>query len=493
MTRIVVLGDIGQPSYHVGDEAMTHAAVAELQSRGVEDITVLSRDPSQSEAKMGVRAMRTIEFPWPPVQRSRFLGEIRDVLNGATERLDADHPVHAVIREIRSCDGILIAGGGNLNSLYGWLLYERAAVALIAKSFGKKVIISGQTFGPSLLPEDKQVLSEMLAGAVLVGAREADSHRFALELGVQPERLVRTFDDASFLAASSKLADGNVELPPEYIVATVAPESHRDQTRVLPHLARALANLSKDSEMPVVLIPHMGFFTRDGKSEGVDVDSHNALLVHAPGANFMPLEVVDALTAVEITRGASLVVSNRYHPLVFAAAQMIPTVGVCMDDYSQVRLTGTLANWGISDYGIAGVLAGTPVLTKALAEAWSRRTEIASHLGRRRPYAEALMSRWWDEVVRSFTVARTEKGTAGLQWEAAEELEGSTEWTLENRELLEPFGRLSRLLADRWCEWDLVRSEKEDLESARDERVSVANQEPPTRHLLSSLQRLMKR
>lgn len=32
--RVAILGDIGQHVYHVGDDAMTHAAVDELDARG---------------------------------------------------------------------------------------------------------------------------------------------------------------------------------------------------------------------------------------------------------------------------------------------------------------------------------------------------------------------------------------------------------------------------------------------------------------------------
>ncbi len=80
--RVVVLGDIGQPVYHVGDEAMTHAVVDELRARGVSDIVLLSRDPEQSTRIFGTSSVKTLEFPWPPHRRETYLREIRAILAG---------------------------------------------------------------------------------------------------------------------------------------------------------------------------------------------------------------------------------------------------------------------------------------------------------------------------------------------------------------------------------------------------------------------------
>ena len=47
MTRVLVVGDIGQPVYHVGDEAMTISTAEYLADAGMQVILV-TRDAEQS-------------------------------------------------------------------------------------------------------------------------------------------------------------------------------------------------------------------------------------------------------------------------------------------------------------------------------------------------------------------------------------------------------------------------------------------------------------
>lgn len=181
--QAAILVDVGQIDYHVGDEAMGHAAVAALQARGIVEPMLLSRDPEHTAARFdSVVPVRTLRFPWPPEDRARYLEEIRAVLGGRTDALPPEDQLFALIEDLRGADALLIAGGGNLNSRYGWLLSERAAAVEIARSLGLPVVISGQTLGPELSGRDRAVLARMLDSAVLVGLRDPSSLRLAREL-----------------------------------------------------------------------------------------------------------------------------------------------------------------------------------------------------------------------------------------------------------------------------------------------------------------------
>lgn len=85
--RIAVLGDIGQRADHVGDEAMTWAVAHEAAARG-HDVLYLTRDAALTrEARGPVATARSLEFPWPPHDRVRYLTEIRAVLAGRRDAL----------------------------------------------------------------------------------------------------------------------------------------------------------------------------------------------------------------------------------------------------------------------------------------------------------------------------------------------------------------------------------------------------------------------
>ena len=196
MVRVAIQGDIGQQVYHVGDEAMVHAAVEQLKRRGICSVVLLTRDPAQTRVHFGAEldAAPTLVFPWPPVDRERYLGEIKAVLAGDTGVLPPHDQVFGVIETLRQVDALFIAGGGNMNSRYGWLLYERAAMAHIAARLGKRVVIGGQTLGPELSETDRDTLAELLRLGSLVGLREDHSLRLARDLvpghaGLRSERV----------------------------------------------------------------------------------------------------------------------------------------------------------------------------------------------------------------------------------------------------------------------------------------------------------------
>ena len=61
--RVAVMADIGQPVYHVGDEAIGHAVRDELVGRGIEPV-MLTRNVRHTQAYFGpVAAAPTVCFP----------------------------------------------------------------------------------------------------------------------------------------------------------------------------------------------------------------------------------------------------------------------------------------------------------------------------------------------------------------------------------------------------------------------------------------------
>jgi len=83
----------------------------------------------------------------------------------------------------------------------------------------------------------------------------------------------------------------------------------------------------------------------------------------------------DARAAAHLARNASLVVTSRYHPAVFAAPAGVPVLGIAVDEYTTVKLTGALGNFGQSGVlPIADLLGGGgPALALSL---WQKRDSI---------------------------------------------------------------------------------------------------------------------
>lgn len=394
--RILVLSDMGQPVYHVGDEAMGIAAADEMIARGHE-VVFLTRSAEHTRTFIGtgVDHIETLLFPWPPAQREARLAELRRFLDGernfTAPEVEADFARY--VEGVASVDAVLMAGGGNMNSRYGWLLYERVALIFTARHLGKPMVVSGQSVGPVLSDHDAVVLTEALNAASLVGMREPTSQTWCRSRGIFS---VAGIDDASFYEPAQRLLpseSGELCLPERYISVTF---NGLDRQQVMD--AAALLNRASDEMgLTPVFVPHMG----DPALADGDVALHQSVAA-AMQARSVVLPMVHADTAVRVHRGAELVLTTRYHPAVLALAYGVPALGLLPDAFTDVRLGGALSHYGMEDYALALDLLGSQVAPEAvfdaLAELADKRGELSTALLARGEELRAFEKNWWDAV-----------------------------------------------------------------------------------------------
>ncbi len=371
---------------------MGHAAADELLARGVSETLILSRNPDQTIHNFGAPAVATLQFPWPPIDRERYLGEIIRVLAGERDALPDHDQIFAFIDAIRDCDAVLIAGGGNMNSSYGWLLYERAALALVAGALHKPLVISGQTLGPTLIEADRAVLSSMLNSASLVGLREATSYALARELVPDQEKVVHTLDDASFLAPSASATAPDAP----YIAVSFSTNTGDVQAELFYEtLANALDELVDHTGWHVLFIPHMGVDLEADQ----DLAAHENIASRLRTRNVFTCGMRPAREVAGLTSGAQMVLTSRYHPAVFAAAAGVPVVALAVDDYSDSRITGALDNWGLGAFSLPLPLLESGHFAAAVREAMHQRDTIVAGLTALRTVRGDEAGLWWDGVV----------------------------------------------------------------------------------------------
>jgi len=417
--RIAILGDVGQPVYHVGDEAMTHAAVAELRRRGMEDLLVLSRNPDESRQAFGTKAASTLPFPWPPGERSEYLSRVLRAANGDTSVLPDQDPVWDLITVLRGCDALLVAGGGNMNSIYGWLLYERAAAVGIARALGLKVVIAGQTMGPDLFGPDRETAKDLLRGAELAGAREATSQRLMKEVAGGETPVWACLDDASFFATGSRessasaSAAGAVQPSEPFIAATFGPgHGEADHEAYLDAVAAALDSAAEQTGCTVVFVPHMatprlsvfdGIPPAGAAADNADADElmHQkiAARMNSPRKVLLPIQSAERTAA--LTSRAALVMTSRYHPVVFALDSAVPVVALAPENYSDVRIRGALTNWGAENLALTLPSLFDGSFAAATVDAWKNREAITSFLREAGTLQRQRFAAWWDAVAGS--------------------------------------------------------------------------------------------
>ena len=423
--RVLVIGDIGQHTYHVGDEAMTIASAAAL-SEGGAAVTLMTRDvghsaryigaavnheAAQHEAGAPYEYLPFFLFPWAPAERELTLAALECVLT----QLHADrerpstselvalpqvqalpevlHPLAQTVERmvefadaIAAMDAVVVSGGGNLNSRYGWLLYERAAAVRAAEHAGVPVYVTGQSLGPVLNPEDAQILERMLRTARSVTVREHSSLAWCRERGIDARLSV---DDATdYLAASPArtlhyaegVSAGQAldELPERYVCVTVN-ECTDQQAQQIAHL---LDGMWREHGYAPVFLSHYG--DPQDPASG-DIQAHQRIaeqLSASTPATLLP--ILHADQSVTVHRAAAFTLTSRYHPAVFSAAAGIPVLALIPDAFTQMRVGGALSLYGLGEFTLPlGMLAGgVPELMVAAALRYAavaldaRRTEL---------------------------------------------------------------------------------------------------------------------
>lgn len=428
--RVLVIGDIGQHTYHVGDEAMTIASAAAL-SEGGTAVTLMTRDVGHSaryigaavnhEAGVPYEYLPFFLFPWAPAERELTLAALECVLT----QLHADrerpsvtelvalpqvqalpqvlHPLAQTVERmvefadaISTMDAVVVSGGGNLNSRYGWLLYERAAAVRAAEHAGVPVYVTGQSLGPVLNPEDAQVLERMLRTARSVTVREHSSLAWCRERGIDarlsvddatdylPASPARTLHYAEGVSAGQALD----ELPERYVCVTVN-ECTEQQAQ---HIAHLLDNMWREHGYAPVFLSHYGD-PQDPTSGDIQVHQRIAEQL-SPSTPATLLPILHADQSVTVHRGAAFTLTSRYHPAVFSAAAGIPVLALVPDAFTQMRVGGALNLYGLGEFTLPlGMLAGgvpelmvAAALRHAAVASDARRTELLEVLRAERAY-----------------------------------------------------------------------------------------------------------
>jgi polysaccharide pyruvyl transferase WcaK-like protein/glycosyltransferase involved in cell wall biosynthesis len=402
--RLLAIGDIGSTdAYHVGDEAMTLGLIRGVAGCGVDaEWTVMSAQPDWSSARFGVRAVPRLTFSdcAGPAEREQRLAQLDAILAEPSDRWPLIAPPlwRESLAAIGGSDAIVLAGGGNLCRTWPEHAFERAAVVRAARRAARPVAITGQTIGPALDERTRDLVTEVLSGCVFVGVREAPSHGLALELGVPPERAILQFDDAIGLDGLAPDRGPEIVGDGPFIAVTLNGIDYAADPALVPQLAAQLAELGRQTAAAVVLVPHVGDV--DG-AEGHDVAMGRALIAAAGDSSSLRMAPLPSPEeAVWYCRHAQLVVSTRYHPVVFATAAGTPVLFLFQDRYTLVKGQGALALAGLEGWTLAWGLAASGLLVPAALELWRRREAVRRHLQRlaptiatsRRQHVAALLS-----------------------------------------------------------------------------------------------------
>jgi len=337
--------------------------------------TVVASDPEWVARRYSVDAVPSFGFP-----RDRAASAERESMRAAL----LASPDHPTVAALASADALILSGGGNLSSSWPDLLYERIVLLELAHRLAKPSIILGQTLGPHLGESEKPLLVAALRGARFLGVRELASAVLAVHLGIPQERVWYQFDDAMRI-------DEPLAPPPSEatIAVTIDPQIRATGKALFASLAEQLRELSDATGARLVLVPHAFGGSPSDLTEA-------RLLAEMIGASRVSIaEGLDVEGARRAAANASLIVSSRYHPIVFGLLAGVPSVGIYGDDYCRIKLQGALAHAGLERWALTYDEVASGTLLTASLELWTARASIRNELEvRAASWREECRERW---------------------------------------------------------------------------------------------------
>lgn len=351
-------------------------------------VAVMSCDPSWVAARYGVEGVPLFGFPRDPGAEA----ERESLLARLLEAAQVDER-NATISAVASAGAIVVSGGGNLSSTWPDLFYERVALLKLAHHFGKPAAVLGQTIGPRIESGMQRLLAEALAHAGHVGVREIPSALLAAGLGIRPGRIWYQCDDAILPrdAAASPHAPA--------IAVTIDPQLRATSEALFGSLVDQLRALSDTIGVPLVLVPHAFGGERSGAPS--DLTEARLLAERIGGGRVTIAEALDVRETRRLTAGAALVISTRYHPIVFAFSAGVPSLGIYGDDYCRIKLQGVFAHARLDRWTLTYEdVARGGLLPKAL-DLWSLRDDVRRHLDARREAWHGESLERWAAVLRA--------------------------------------------------------------------------------------------
>jgi polysaccharide pyruvyl transferase WcaK-like protein len=370
---VVLVGDVGGAStYHVGDEAMFEADLAlvrRLLPRA--RCIAVSADPESTAATFGIEAVLH--------------------LSAADARDPRRAEVPPAIAAAAGADLLVVTGGGNLNSSFPTLIAERLALARATAEAGGAVAVLGQTIGPALTSKDAERVAELLGLACYVGLRDEASAAVARDLGIDESKVFDQLDDAWTMNGSPS-AGVAADLQHPVIAMTLHPDPRVVAPRAIGALADQLNQIVNQVGGSVVLVPHC----RSGEGpEGRSDEDVSAGLAEQLATRSVPVTQLPVMTpgeVITVTRTADLVISSRYHPLVFAQGGAVPALALWADPYVRAKQVGALAHAGLEAWALPLDEAIGGRLVPAAIELHDRCEEISAWLASVRPALDARMA-----------------------------------------------------------------------------------------------------
>jgi polysaccharide pyruvyl transferase WcaK-like protein len=280
-------------------------------------------------------------------------------------------PLTAFLDAFGAAELLVVCGQGSMGDATARHASTVLATLELAQAAGLPTAMLGQGIGPLIGPRLRARAAAILPRVNLVALRDGLGGLPLLrELGVAPERIVVTGDDAIELAYEFGPADGGAHLGVNIRVS----ENAGVEGSVVADVREALGRFLAKRRVGVAPLPIAQGSAADAR---VLADLIGALGAASVGSEDLarPADVIEQVGHCRI------VVTGAYHAAVFALSRGVPAVCLSSSPYYQQKFEGLRALFG---EGCSVVTMDPPGLADRLSEvletAWDRSAELRTPL-----------------------------------------------------------------------------------------------------------------
>lgn len=338
--KVLLFANVGGGSagfYHVGDEAMLYQEYLRYtKNRQVNTIGIVSSSYSHQH----LNCQEHLNLPWPTdpgqAQKYWFTLLIKSIIYALTKKSLYTEEQLAFVAAIEKYDRIHFSGGGNLTSVFSWWLYYSLFIISTGWLLGKEVILTSQTIGPFTF------IDTLCTGIILnlckkISIREPAITQHSLwKYGVIFPKVTSTTDAATTL---SKKTSFHLRHTKKKLRIGLSLHEWQSYSQQLIDTVVSLINaLSTSQSIEVILIPHvitksMDDFDSKFMRKIIKKLSPKIKVVIPTYNQLMKSSVEPASTFKSLTSEVDVLISSRYHGLVFALSTNTPCIGFLMDEY----------------------------------------------------------------------------------------------------------------------------------------------------------------
>lgn len=342
--KVLLFANVGSDIhsfYHVGDEAM-FLEIYSFYQRNFPDakLSALVSSPFRPYLNLSER----LEFPWPRktwVARLYFFKLIaRQWLVKHTGISLFSGEQKDFIEFIKKHDVIHFTGGGNLNTECGFWLYYSLFITVVAQMYGRKVILSSQSIGP-LSWIDRVITLRFLNSVQSIMLREAtDTHeKWLRQEGLDKPQIVRSLDAAYFFPPAQ------IKLPKKKGVFRVGLSVHQrgNNTDKIESAVKTILSLvgAQYQTIEVLLLPHSISTAHNSDTLFLKTISSSlppSIKIITPdyySIGFGETEIAHVLRSY--TASCDMLVSSRYHGVIFGLSADVPTLTIVDGEYQRMK------------------------------------------------------------------------------------------------------------------------------------------------------------